>query len=509
MGEALTASGQREPSKVGVEPARHVFLMENHDEAYYIWRDAGVRQRMLVHVDAHHDMWWIRDKATITIADFICPALKEDLVGEVIWVVPDQTFASARNRKPVLTHLRKILQKYPRASRTPEVEERRITATVLGKKLSICTWASLPPLSESVLLDIDVDYMVIPRVTYGEDDRHEALPWRWPEELLGQIRGIRSDLVTVVYSVEGGYTPLEWKYLGDEMMLRLKQPGDGGVELEGMERLREGAEAEASGAMDEAESQYRQAMDRMSGAAAPYRLARLLVRQGRVEEGRRLYGQAVSADRSYQGAYSNTGFHRYWRHEFRGARREFADTLALDPADAYAHYGLGILAKERRQWAEAEEHFRAALAGDDRLVGAQRALGEVLAKQGRRQEAVAAYERALKLGLMGYKPLTGPILSHSPGHRLLLDPSHCDTHARLAVLYAGNGDTQKAITALRIGIAGGFGTAAVRWRLARLYARQHAWRKSASESWQAVKAMPKAVRRSYLRLRWRLRGRGL
>ena len=48
MNEALTAIGERQPSKVGIEPARHVSLMENHDQAYYIWRDAGVKQRVLV-----------------------------------------------------------------------------------------------------------------------------------------------------------------------------------------------------------------------------------------------------------------------------------------------------------------------------------------------------------------------------------------------------------------------------------------------------------------------------
>ena len=236
MDEVLTAIGERLPSKVGIEPALYVSRMENHDQAYYVWRDAGVKHRVLVHIDAHHDMWWIKDQATITIANFICPALKQDLVREVIWVVPDATFESATSRESVRKQLREILQNYPASSRTPVVEEHRITATVLGKKLSICALRWLPAPGESVLLDIDVDYLVIPRVC-SESDRHDSLPWRWPNELLGQLRGISSDLVTVVYSVEGGYTPLRWKYLGDELVLRLKTPGGGGSDLEGMVRL--------------------------------------------------------------------------------------------------------------------------------------------------------------------------------------------------------------------------------------------------------------------------------
>jgi len=504
MGEALTAIGERQPFKVGIEPARHVSRMENHDEACYIWRGAGVKQRVLVHVDAHHDMWWIGDEGTVTIANFICPALKEDLVREVFWVVPDATFESAQSRKPVLAHLKTILKKYPAASRAPVVEEHRITASVLGKKLSICPLQWLPAMSESVLLDIDVDYLVIPRVTYGENDRHGLLPWRWPSELLGLLRGISSDLVTLVYSVEGGYTPLEWKYLGDELILRLKKPGGGGADLEGMARMREGAQAEVRGAAAEAESQYRQAMDLLpASAAAPYRLARLLARQGRVEEGRRLYGQAVALDGSYQGAYSSVGFQRYRRLEFQAAEQEFRDTLVLDPEDVYSRYGLGLLAKKRRRWEEAEQHLRAALAGDDCLVGAQRVLGDVLVKQGKKQEALAAYERTLNLGQMGYKPLSGPILTHTRDYQIL-DPLHGDTHIRLAALYEWSGATAKAITALRMGITAGFGGVEAYLRLARLYARQRQWRKSAGQIWQAAKASPQDARWGYERLRGRL-----
>ena len=77
-----------------------VHLMENHDGAYYIWRDLGVKDRILVHIDAHHDMWWAEDtKASlVTIANFICPALKEGIVREVFWVVPDATWAVAMDR---------------------------------------------------------------------------------------------------------------------------------------------------------------------------------------------------------------------------------------------------------------------------------------------------------------------------------------------------------------------------------------------------------------------------
>ncbi len=75
--------------RVGTDPVGRITKVENHDAAYHAWRDAGVRRRILIHIDAHHDMWWVSDPGEITIANFISPALAEDIVREVFWVVPD------------------------------------------------------------------------------------------------------------------------------------------------------------------------------------------------------------------------------------------------------------------------------------------------------------------------------------------------------------------------------------------------------------------------------------
>src|SRR5256885_4095439 len=55
-------------ARVGVDPIQQVHLMENHDQSYHLWRDAGFRNRIVLHIDAHHDMWWIDDKRSLTIA---------------------------------------------------------------------------------------------------------------------------------------------------------------------------------------------------------------------------------------------------------------------------------------------------------------------------------------------------------------------------------------------------------------------------------------------------------
>ena len=44
----------------------------------------------------------------VTIANFICPALKEGIVCEVFWVVPDATWESARTHRPVWQQVKVI-----------------------------------------------------------------------------------------------------------------------------------------------------------------------------------------------------------------------------------------------------------------------------------------------------------------------------------------------------------------------------------------------------------------
>jgi hypothetical protein len=91
-----------------------VHCVENHDGAYRVWRDAGVTQRLLVHVDAHHGLYgrWIdrknpKERSRINIANFVYAALEEELIRELIWVVPDQTWATRAKSLDDLRPLRK------------------------------------------------------------------------------------------------------------------------------------------------------------------------------------------------------------------------------------------------------------------------------------------------------------------------------------------------------------------------------------------------------------------
>jgi hypothetical protein len=74
---------------------------------------------------------------------------------------------------------------------------------------------------------------------------YSRLPWLWPHELVAYLakQGVRTDLATITYSVQGGYAPLQWKYLGDELAVRLHQGMEDSEILRGMDAMRLAASA--------------------------------------------------------------------------------------------------------------------------------------------------------------------------------------------------------------------------------------------------------------------------
>jgi tetratricopeptide (TPR) repeat protein len=489
-------------ARVGVDPILQLHLMENHDQSYHLWHDAAFRNRILVHIDAHHDMWWIEDDSSLTIANFICLALRERIVREVYWVVPDGTWENPAGRKAVGNHLKEILRTYPGHSSETRWEHRRVRTSVLGWPLVVCSLDTLPSFSEDVLLDIDTDYLTIPRISYRAEDVLAPVPWRSPEELTDILRSIAlsTDFVTIAYSVEGGYTPLAWKFLGDELALRLRCP-DREDAPDDYQQMRDGIGARLRGDLVQAETSLRDVGDRL-GAAPYFHLAHLMVEAGRPEEGRRYYERALALDPSYRTAYANQGMRLYRAKCDDASHDAFRRALLLDPADAYSHLGLGLIAARRKRWVEAETEFRSSLALQPNLIDAHRGLAKTLEKRSRPQEAIEPYEQLLKLALRGHQPLSESIAT-DPGAKLRLDSEHWEDHASLARIYERNGDRQRATAGYRIAIAGGYDRPSIRLRLARLYLSQRHWREACGHAFAGLRLTPRAVRRAVRKFRRR------
>jgi tetratricopeptide (TPR) repeat protein len=478
-------------------PLSRIFRIENHDEALPIWRNSGCTGRILIHVDAHHDMWWVAPGQNVTIANFISPALREGILREVYWIVPDRSWESAGNRRHIFRHLRRIQPQFPGPPAPAEITRDHFSTTLLGKPLRICSVEGLPKFEENVLLDLDVDYLILPRVTYGPSDPHPALPWRWPEDLVARLhsRGVQSDLVTIAYSVEGGFTPLRWKYLGDELEARLETQGSAQI-LHGMDLMRAASEAASRSESTEAERSYREASALLPNLAAPlWHLAFLYLDCGRDQEAQELYHRALNLNSGYRTAHNSTALWHYWDKRWVDCVRECRRTLALDPKDAHAHLVLGWLACKDSNWSAAESELRLAIKADPNLLDAHRALGRVFHKTGRLRDAIAAYEKSLKLSLSGGVSLrTSPIISaERPRWN---DLRHFFVFLRLGQLYRAVGEPERAAQFLRMAAEGRVNNAMLHVQLASFAFKRGKWGAGFGEIGKAFK--PPVVWAGYL-----------
>src|SRR5260221_2579672 len=116
-------------------PPLHVF--ENHDEAYHVWRRAGLTGKILVHLDAHHDMQWLESRAELHIGNYVCQAMKEGIVAEVFWIVPDPTWTSATSRKHLLRVVKRLQKAYGAPRSRVDVRADRMTTELLHVPVTI------------------------------------------------------------------------------------------------------------------------------------------------------------------------------------------------------------------------------------------------------------------------------------------------------------------------------------------------------------------------------------
>ena len=184
-------------------PGVHVF--EYHDEAYHVWRAAGVRDATVVHVDAHHDLSWLDDPVHLHIGNYLCQAIKDGIVREVYWVVPDGALGAPRARREIRRQLRNLRREYPRPRRPVRRAGDVWSCELRGCRVVVCDLDTLPALSGTVLLDLDVDFLLTPGTRIGEGSPADE-PWLWPSDCVARLRRARlaPALATIASSVEGG-----------------------------------------------------------------------------------------------------------------------------------------------------------------------------------------------------------------------------------------------------------------------------------------------------------------
>ena len=195
--------------------------MEDHREAYFFWKELGLKNHACLHVDAHLDVSNLKAPAyetarhpEINCGNFLLPALNEDILSSLIWVVPDHLPGGEDlldwTRVELQNWLRLDLSDYMSLHKLGE----RVEGCLLGKPLTVCRSEDTPAMNAPFVLDIDIDYFL---------DPDDGL-WQTPVELVQQMACSAPAATTIAYSVQGGYTPVQYRYLAPLTELALRDP---------------------------------------------------------------------------------------------------------------------------------------------------------------------------------------------------------------------------------------------------------------------------------------------
>ena len=309
---------------IGLEPVPKVHLLENHSSALIAWRRAGVRDRILVHLDGHIDFDWLPDDTIARLAtadpdelsdlelhpyamdgetlsrfgiwNFIYPAARLGMVRELVWVVPDGTLPDRAAAHLLIREMliRKLQMIRIEEASTLRFEDGVIRGEVLGLPLTICELSGVSRYEEPVLLDVDLDYFT---TRSALTQYVTARPWIRPSTVLRALadKGLRTDLATLSLSTIGGYMPATARWIGRSMQHRLRFPETPPADV-AEERL-QAAEAEDAGDLSLAEQRYRGLVEQVpDDAALWFSLALVLEAAGRVDEAEGAWHRAAALD---------------------------------------------------------------------------------------------------------------------------------------------------------------------------------------------------------------------
>lgn len=395
-------------------------IMEDHDKAYFAWQELGVKGRTLVHIDAHLDCGWLPEvdldeiavntKAELDdlladqplwnpflkkkgkllhIGNYIFPALRDGLVDKFYWVVPDPSWNDWRGKRNIKKQLEMLFKskKYP--GQAPQWHATYGRGQLLGKELYICPLSFLPAITEPVLLDIDVDFFLTPQI--WRDTQPGRFPWLSPDELVAKLAatGISTEILTIAYSVEGGFTPLRFKYLGNELRL-LGEHKFNQKEQEISQFKKTAFNCEINGKNKEALVAYQAAFALDDQDPSLYFNISLLYLQEEnadYQKARDSYRQAVRLDKTYGSAYNNYGIIYQNLGQRKKAEKEYQKFLKIDEQNSRVLTGLGYCALAKKDYNRSAEYFTKALALKTDNLYAVLGQGIVYFRQNRISEA--------------------------------------------------------------------------------------------------------------------------
>ncbi|MCY3626985.1 MAG: tetratricopeptide repeat protein [Gammaproteobacteria bacterium] len=193
-----------------------VVCCENHDFSYWELKNLNQSDVHVIHIDAHDDLAPSDKETDLYIGNYLHLAAKKGLCSKITWIVPEPSWEDKKNRAKIIKRLRN----HSKCIIKKNKNKKMLTGTFQGCEFNVGPMKAMKPDFGPTFIDLDVDYLIYWPPKSQLQSNVRPYPWIWPEEVVEQIKLLAPNPIrsVVCYSLQGGYTPLDWRFIGDETL---------------------------------------------------------------------------------------------------------------------------------------------------------------------------------------------------------------------------------------------------------------------------------------------------
>jgi len=230
---------------LGIDPL-YLNVIEEPDEAFIEWAKKGFMNAVLIHIspqdslkDIPHlniqkiagiieDQQWEQLSKSrgrlFNNSNYLYAAVQLEMVKRIYWVIPYRLF----DDMPLAGEkIREFLKQSASELEEKEIELMKMTDGCLSGSLSgtdmhICSPRTVPEIREPVIMSMDVSFFPV----YAADARISKLrALKWFFDYITLRRTFRVEHGTVSFSIESGHTDAIHRYIGEELVEGMGNPG--------------------------------------------------------------------------------------------------------------------------------------------------------------------------------------------------------------------------------------------------------------------------------------------
>ena len=232
-------------SRLARDSLKDVTIVENHSEVLASWVRKGIRKADLIHIDMHDDMRLVpddkmeqlkhlyqrkdyisltranslSDRGLYDIGNFVYVAARLGIINNVYWIIPFR-FSS-------LSDAKENLKRFLKRNRFSDGDIQSFSfkdGCFCGRRndipVSICNIDTLPSFKKPVLVSVDIDFLPYAATEYRLTKLESA---RMLLKALSS-KAYRVIDASVAYSVNGGFTDIQSRWLGDVVVQMFREP---------------------------------------------------------------------------------------------------------------------------------------------------------------------------------------------------------------------------------------------------------------------------------------------